>query len=136
MSEIERIYVVLPAFVTGEDNQEVEQPAGRLIAQACHVTSKLRHEYGMTTAVVPTRKADRVTIPVHHEITTIVLHARDSNELTHVFNLLVFKNYKPVLFYDSNKAAYGSARPATALAVFMKPADTIGILDYLPLWGS
>ena len=104
--------------------RSVVQPVGRQIAQACHVVSKLRHR-----GSAPASEADFVPM------TTIILQARDSAEMGHVFYLLFKKRLEPVFFYDNNPE-YGNGDYQTAVAVFAKPSQTRGILDYLPLWGS
>ena len=125
MSDGKRIYVVIPATVEVRNKQYVVQPPGRQIAQACHVVSKLRFEDELDTAEI-------YFVPS----TTIILAARDSEEMIHVHNLLVRKGHEPVFFSDENEAAYGNFKPITAMAVYMLPKKTVGILDYLPLWGS
>jgi hypothetical protein len=96
----------------------VIQPAGRQIAQACHVVSKLRHNTSLTDFV---------------PITTIILQARDSNEMLHVYRLLVKRKLNPVIFSDDNPE-YGPGSWPTAVAVFSTKKQVDGILDYLPLW--
>ena len=131
MSEEKRIYVVVAATVqsTDLDNpgklRHVVQPMGRQIAQACHVVSKLRFRY-------PQEDISKDFQPA----TTIILQARDGKELSHNAYQLLNNHLRPVVFYDENLEAYGRLRPNTALAVFATPTEVVGILDYLPLWGS
>jgi hypothetical protein len=131
MREEKRIYVVLPAVVevgeTAGGRVTVAQPAGRQIAQACHVVSKLRLDMFFHE---PRQKSFEF-----EPITTIILKARDSKEIAHV-GLLLLKTLHVVTFQDENREAYGPAQPTTALAVLAKPNQVKGILDYLPLWGS
>lgn len=128
MTDEKRIYVVVPALVQIADGRYVQQPAGRQIAQACHVVSKLRHQM------------DRESLPkaAFESITTIILQARDSAELCHVYELFLRhkKLSRPVLFSDENKAAYADFHPITAMAVLATKKGVEGILDYLPLWGN
>lgn len=142
MKEEKRIYVVIPATVevpvaTYEHNgkhfvnfqkgaRHVVQPAGRQIAQACHVVSKLRF-LASENKVEPTE---------FQPLTTIILAARDSKEMMHGFLALQRRKLKPVLFSDENEGAYGNFKPITALAVLASSRKVRGILDYLPLWGS
>jgi hypothetical protein len=133
MNEEKRIYVVIPAAVQvpadigSVKTRYVLQPAGRQIAQACHVVSKLRNEVWSLTDG---------KCPVFYPVTTIILQGRDSEELFHVLKMLHKKRLKPAFFSDENEAAYGRFKPVTALAVFATPRQVEGILDYLPLWGS
>lgn len=142
MKEEKRIYVILPATVqvpneTFTHNEKtlpnflkgvrhVLQPHGRQIAQACHVVSKLRF----------IQSENKIESNEFQPITTIILQARDSYELRHNYVYLTAKKLNPVLFQDENKEVYGDFRPTTALAVLATPAQVVGILDYLPLWGS
>lgn len=142
MKEEKRIYVVIPAIVEVPAGtfihhnksfvdfqggvKHVVQPPGRQIAQACHVVSKLRF----------VTSENKVEPNVFQPVTTIILQARDSKELVHNYIALRSKKLDPVLFSDENEAAYGRFRPVTALAVFATPKQVVGILDYLPLWGS
>jgi hypothetical protein len=66
-------------------------------------------------------------------ITTIILQARDSNEMLHVYRLLVKRKLNPVIFSDDNPE-YGPGSWPTAVAVFSTKKQVDGILDYLPLW--
>jgi hypothetical protein len=68
-------------------------------------------------------------------MTTIILQARDSAELGHVWGLLHKKKLKPVIFSDTNPE-YGPGECPTAIAVFATKKQTIGILDYLPMWSG
>jgi len=103
----------------------VVQPAGRQIAQACHVVSKLRHrQYYVTDGVA-----------AFQPITTIILQARDSAETGHLFGLLFRRRLNPEIFSDNNPE-YGPGDWPTAIAVFATPKQVKGILDYLPLWSG
>jgi hypothetical protein len=107
----------------------IKQPLGRQIAQAAHVTSKVRFamEHG------PGRKSKEFKA-----ITTIVLAARDSHELAHLYKLLEAEEIPFEEFQDDNSEAYGpNVKIRTAIATHpVEPVDVQGILDYLPLWGS
>lgn len=134
MTEEKRIYVVLPASVEVADKRTVSQPTGRQIAQACHVSAKLRHERGLTTE--KNMLVSGVLLPVYTDITTIILSARDSHEMMHVFELLQKRRLFSTFFSDVNEPTYGNFRPITALATYARPSQVAGILDYLPLWGA
>ncbi len=131
-----RIYVVIPALVEVPANfqggvKHVVQPPGRQIAQACHVVSKLRMQ-----AMIEAKRTETGDFTLTDPITTIILQARDSKEMIHNYIALRSKKLDPVLFSDENEAAYGKIHPITALAVFATPKQVVGVLDYLPLWGS
>lgn len=125
--EEKRIYVIVAATIqvpiVSDSHKSpwftVVQPMGRQIAQACHAVSELR---------LQNQHFDKTT--------TIVLQARDSAEMGHVFQLLYYqKHLDPVFFYDDNPE-YGAGSFPTAVAVFANQKQIKGILDYLPLWGS
>lgn len=112
------------------------QPIGRQAAQACHAVTKLR--FAGTPLALTEINHDAGTIEYRREftpITTIILQARDSAELGHVFYLLFRKKLNPVMFSDNN-SEYGPGSWPTAIAVFATPKQVKGALDYLPLWGS
>jgi hypothetical protein len=126
--EEKRIYVVVAATVqTSRGN--IVQPAGRQIAQACHVVSKLRHGQKPTNGYLSGFSDG------FESITTIVLQARDSAELYHIRFLLVKNNTPITSFFDTNEV-YGPQEVETAVAAFMAPLEAIGTTDYLPLWGK
>lgn len=126
--EEKRIYVVLAATVMS-DFGPIPQLAGRQIAQACHAVSKLRHG-----KYKPHYIAD--VIAGFEPVTTIILQGRDENELTHVEYLARRKKLTVAWFRDTNKDVYGTVEPLTAIALFATKAQTVGVVDYLPLWGS
>lgn len=111
----------------------VAQPSGRQIAQACHVVSKLR--YADYVARIKTIGPTLEELCGFTPITTIILQARDSAEMGHVYFLLTKKKLNPVMFSDTNPE-YGPGEWPTAVAVFATKKQTFGILDYLPMWGS
>jgi hypothetical protein len=137
MTEEKRIYVVVagtiqvPVYAPIADGfkqplRTVVQPMGRQIAQACHAVSKLRFTDDPTEFVEPNEFYPR---------TTIILQARDSAEMFHVYVLLCRKRLNPVIFSDNNPE-YGPGNWPTAIAVYGTPKQIQGVLDYLPLWGS
>ena len=119
----QRIYVVIAATIqTAQRN--VVQPSGRQIAQACHVTSKLRWQAATLGGSAMLKGV----------FTTIILQARDSAEMGHIHYLLHKKKLDPVIFSDTNPE-YGPGEWPTAVAVLATKKQTRGILDYLPMWG-
>lgn len=133
MNEL-RIYVAVAGTVqvpADRPRRSVIQPAGRQIAQACHVVSKLRHERSDKF------QEGRFGDPEFEPITTIILQARDSAELRHVQTLLLKKKLRAVPFFDTNPDAYGAGETVmTAVAVLATKQQVEHILDYLPLWGA
>jgi hypothetical protein len=127
--EEQRIYVVVAGTVqVPAPRRSVVQPPGRQIAQACHAVSKLRHVVA----------GPEIQYGIQFEpMTTIVLQARDSAELSHIQILLLKKKLTPAVFFDTNDSVYGpGATVMTALAVFATKKQIENILDYLPLWGT
>ena len=129
----QRIYVVVAKtiqvpLVPDSDApplRTVKQPSGRQIAQACHAANKLRWTLHKSVGVAI------FELP----ITTIILQARDSAEMGHVFGLLARRKLIPVIFSDDNPH-YGPGTWPTAIAVYATPKAVRDILGYLPLWGS
>jgi hypothetical protein len=109
----------------------VVQPTGRQIAQACHVVSQLRH----VQEISPYQTISDLAIRKFQPITTIILQARDSAEMAHVYTLLNRKRLKPEIFSDDNPE-YGPGSWPTAVAVFATAKQVKYILDYLPLWSG
>lgn len=131
--EEKRIYVAVAATIQtplypNTDRLGIKttiQPAGRQIAQACHVVNELRIHVGHRTN----------NYEIFFPTTTIILRARDSKELEHISILLSKKKLYPVNFEDENPE-YGDGKYVTAIAVYASPIQVRGILDYLPLWGA
>src|SRR5271170_3976095 len=103
-----RLYVVVAAKITTEYGQVI-QPAGRQVAQCCHVVSKFRSETGLGP----------------EPITTIILQARDSKELAHVLELLKKKKFIAKVFMDSNPE-YGPGYYMTAICTRIRKDQTSG----------
>lgn len=104
--------------------KSILQPEGRQIAQACHVVSQLRWMQRTKTIEV-----------MWEPITTIILQARDSAEMAHIHLLAHKKRLEPVMFSDENPE-YGLGNWPTAVAFLAKKEQTLGICDYLPMWGT
>jgi hypothetical protein len=113
-----------PKMARSKKTRTVLQPHGRQIAQACHVVSKLRWAHHLTF------HPGKFSL-----MTTIILQARDSAELGHVFSLLNKKKLMPTIFSDENPE-YGQGSWPTAVAVLASKKQIADILDYLPLWGT
>lgn len=131
--EAKRIYVVV-AETVDTPNGVVVQPCGRAMAQACHVVSKMQIQQRIDWH----HKYDQMVhfLSPPEECTTIILTARDSKELEHVNQLLMWRDVRRHTFSDTNDAVYGeNLRVMTAICTNpVLPADVYGILDYLPLW--
>ena len=124
-----RVYVAVAGTVQSP-TKSIVQPPGRQIAQACHVVTLLRHNNMYLRVRVDGKAISNFFRP----ITTIILQARDSNELKHVSDLLYEKKrLYPVFFFDENPE-YGEQELCTAIAVLATKDQITGILDYLPLW--
>lgn len=122
-----------------EETRTIVQVPGRLAAQAAHVVSKMRctqlaHE--VEAALLSKNRKRVIGVSPFQPITTIILGARDSFELQHVYGLL--RDVGGILTYkfnDTNPAVYGEGEVTTAIAtVPVYKAEVVGILDYLPLW--
>jgi hypothetical protein len=126
------------------DTKSIRQPAGRLVAQAAHAVSLARMfmMWAATMKALKTKDVSEVdTFHFCHSmvqpITTIILAARDSFELSHVFDLLYNAKIPVHSFLDTDQPDYGSLdyRVMTAIATEpLEPEEVLGILDYLPLW--
>lgn len=125
------------------NTRTIHQPAGRLIAQAAHVVSKVRHnilkdEIIRATHVAKGKKVWYRGHILHFEpCTMIILSCRDSFELAHLRGLLSKAEIKFERFQDENQAAYGEGKVTTAIATYpVTKTNVTGILDYLPLWDA
>jgi hypothetical protein len=130
-----RIYVVVAETIQTDEGLII-QPAGRQIAQACHAVTSLRY---VTTLIAGIQERpcplDKTLKNAFMTMTTIILQARNTAEMNHVYRLLRKKRLNPVLFADTNPE-YGPGEWPTSFAVFATQKQTEGILDYLPLWGN
>jgi len=144
-----RIYCVVASTVQNPFGSKslvtIVQPLGRQVAQAAHVVSKVRFIL-LRKAFIKLLKGrsiaavrEAVSALLFTPVTTIILEARDSYELKHVFVLLE-KNGIPVYdFFDTEQPDYGSPTDQVRTAIAtepVEPSDVMGILDYLHLWGS
>jgi hypothetical protein len=151
VAEERRIYVVVADTVTVPTGI-VKQPLGRQFAQGVHAAGAMRSSLGAKAigkqfrdyldSVANKRKRPVFTWSykdVYERFTTIVLSARDSAEMVHVRDLLSKASIPIYGFWDSdNDEAYGKG--VSVLTAFctdpIEPSRLIGILDYLPLWGT
>ena len=116
-------------------SKTIAQPAGRLIAQAAHAVS-LSRLHMVRKAVFAAKLPNSISLwdTLERPITTIILGARDTYELYHVWHLLNKKNIDTYAFQDTNED-YGSDTVVTAVATRVVNHDeVVEILDYLPLW--
>jgi peptidyl-tRNA hydrolase len=136
-----RIYCIVAKHVVTPMGWHVDQPPGRLAAQAAHAVSKARlamarkqvDRLGSLGRLHDDEWWDSVSMP----ITTIVLGARDIKELLHVEGLLYQVGIPVYLFYDTDQPDYGGEHVCVLTALATEPVDegeVAGILDYLPLW--
>lgn len=150
-TDYKRIYCVVattvqnPFLFGSKSSATIVQPLGRQVAQAAHVVSKVRFIM-LRKAFIKLLKgrsiaALRLAIStlLFTPVTTIILEARDSYELKHVFNLLEKNNIPVYDFFDTEQPDYGSPEDSVRTAIATEPVEpeaVKGILDYLPLWGS
>lgn len=141
--EEKRIYIAVAGTIQVPVNpgshkpplRTVIQPIGRQAAQACHVVSQLRHKIQRIAVDIEARPGCSLILEEFKPITTIILQARDSAEMGHVYALLSRKKLNPVIFSDDNPE-YGPGSWPTAVAVYATSKQVKYILDYLPLWGA
>lgn len=119
-----RIYVVVSETIK-TPRGKITQPSGRQMAQACHASGLVREQM---TQIMTLKDSFAPT-------TTLILQARDSAEMSHVFFLLTRRRLQPVIFSDDNPE-YGPGKFPTAIGVRATKKQIDGILDYLPLWGA
>jgi len=158
MTEEKRIVVVVAETVqveifshltTRRIRRTIPQDWGRAAAQVAHVVSKMRvsldrvqehnartkgKKKGIAPGLISLMKFSRADdiIP----ITTVILGARNSDELWHVVTLLN-KAFIPIhAFHDQNPKIYG-IDGLVLTAICTEPIESsrlVGITDYLPLW--
>lgn len=110
---------------------------GRQIAQAAHAVSALKLHYCESHAANDKNKLARLVVQImENPITTIVLQARDTNEIIHLANLCTERNLLSFVFSDDNEPVYGANdRIPTAIAIGpVNSSRLFGTTDYLPLW--
>jgi peptidyl-tRNA hydrolase len=127
--------IVVVSETVNEYESTIKLDCGRAAAQACHAVSKLKLSYVeqlVDKGYDPIRAIQLVKEP----ITTIVLKARDTNELHHIMDMTSSRNLHMVDFYDDNVLLYkGTHKVLTAIAI--GPVESWwmdGLTDYLPLW--
>lgn len=135
----------IEAFLPTAETRTIIQSGGRLGAQACHVTDKistaiikqyLKHELQRPDAYKRIKKTVDFWEAEPGPTTRIIKVARDSFELNHVYNLLKKAGVMVWDFEDTNPDVYGEG-VAMRTAIGTEPMskeDTIGLIDYLPLW--
>lgn len=114
-------------------------PCGMAAAQAAHAVSKLKMLYINNLGRELFEQdgwANHIDGMIQQGITTIVVKARDSEELEHIRHLAREQNLLNVAFYDTNDEKYSyNAKVLTAVAIGpISKAFLRGITDYLPLW--
>lgn len=148
MYEDKRIYVVVAETVQVRlvgGSVSVSQVCGRNMAQAAHVVSKARvameQQMAATRLNKPAGKsagrnlADALAVGFE-PVTTIILKARDTAELYHVWDLMKKDHIQVHHFMDENVQVYGNSVPVLT-AICTEPVDpcaVAGVCDYLPLW--
>lgn len=110
---------------------------GRAIAQAGHAVSKLKLSYVIWLSQGAPDKAYGFALEVLNQpITSIIVKARDTNELYHIKELARQKGLHIVDFQDDNPGFYKTHRTiTTAISIGPHHAhEFYGVTDYLPLW--
>lgn len=130
-----RIYAIVTSTVKTNLKGVIEMEKGRMAAQACHVVSRLKLFNVFTCP--PKERAEWLKAYTLESVTTIILQARDQNELEHVVKLAIAKGLNTVRFSDKNKDFYMSNEEVlTAIAIGPTSKLAVnGICDYLPLFG-
>lgn len=110
--------------------------AGRMAAQVGHAVSKLKLSYLLSHYSEQRSFYTFAETLMSTPVTSIVLKARDENELLHIYELCINKGLPIVCFHDSNEYVYGEhITVMTAVSIgLVEAVDLIGITDYLPLW--
>lgn len=136
-----RIVVVVAETLTYEKDgvpYRYKMETGRQMAQACHAVSGLKLDYISAHSAGDDSKAKGIVNWLSlNPITTIVLKARDSEEIQHILYLAEEKNLLHFSFADENKEVYGTDQrilSAIAIGPLSSSLQFSGITDYLPLW--
>lgn len=125
MNEEKRIYVVVAETVY-TPNGVVVQPCGRVIAQACHVVSKMRLEHARATGNL-----------LFKPFTAIILSASDNRALYDLVETIQcdLDEVGVTSFLDANREVYGVGGFRTAICTYPVTASELGsVLEHLPLW--
>lgn len=134
------VVVAETATYTGSDGKRkcFKMEAGRMAAQVAHVVSKLKLSYIAWNSLGNEKDTyKQVEALIEQSITTIVLKARDSEELNHIFELASNKGLLVVEFRDENEVVYGVPGYSVLTAVAIGPTSNVqlkDVTDYLPLW--
>ena len=126
---------------TVEVTQSINQPPGRVVAQACHVVSLVRdrmlRQAWKKAAMLGSYCDPEFFNEYCQPLTTIVLGARDSFELQHVLNLMKLAKVPAYTFYDTDQPAYGSPDLQVMTSICTEPVHPdwmLGVTEYIPLW--
>ncbi len=135
-----RTITVVAETVTWWDKERkrkyYKMESGRMAAQVGHAISKLKMSYVILNSNKDTKALDVAKVLERTPITSIILKARDSEELGHIISLCEEKLIHAVEFWDDNPDIYGQGiQVRTAVSIGpIHPAYLAGITDYLPLW--
>jgi len=125
MSPEKRIYVIVPRFVKTNDNTKLEMSCGRIMAQVCHVVSKLKL---------------RLKCNPDESFTTVVLAVEDDIELGWIEDKLIEygKNRNQFTyesFFDDGEDFYGDKfKYLTGLAMFLTKKQGKSLFYNLTPW--
>lgn len=133
-----RIYVVVAETLTYDRKGKpasYKMETGRQMAQACHAVSALKLYYCERQSRDQKLRSNVIQL-MERPITTIVLKARNSEEIKHVCFLAEKENILHFCFRDDNAAVYGTEEsiPSAVAIGPIYPSQAFGVTDYLPLW--
>lgn len=121
----------------GPEAKVIKMESGRMAAQVGHAVSKLKLLYlEQLVRLNPQYTNMYMSNLAETPITSIILKARDQNELYHIGQLCEDKCIPYTYFSDKNKQFYGTFEDiCTAISIGPISKDKLrGITDYLPLW--
>lgn len=116
-----RIYVIVPRYLDVPDTGKiVSMSCGRLIAQACHVVSKLKL---------------RLKLHWDDQHTTIVLKVNNTKELEEIADDIAHANVDWEEFRDTNMEYYGTESSLlTAVACYCSRKKGKSLFYHLDVW--
>lgn len=131
-----RTITIVPKIATWKKDNvaySYKMEGGRQAAQAGHGVSKLKISYLIQNSKSLEDYSYNAGVIFDNPITSIVLEARDSKELTHIYLVATIMNLHHVRFWDDG-AIYQNSNVLTAVSIGpITPDQLAGVFDYLPL---